>query len=324
MSDDHKVIEGVELKGKQNVDEETLLENIRYAIRQHHPQVRRQAPQMDRICLVGGGPSLTATEPELVQLLHEGAKLVTVNGSYHWALSRNLRPQTQVIIDARPGNERFLDPPVPGCNYLISSQCAPSVWDAVANRERVWVFHTVLRDFTAAAELLDQHYFKRWESVNGGTTVASRALYALRILGYLRYDIFGVDCCWDAEGKLHHAYPQPENEKDKRYNVTIAPGDAPDRSRTFYCSGWHLKQYEDFLQIIRAVGQQFLLNFHGDGMLAYTLATNADLSDAVITEECEDGSSGLEGLQQSKEEDRQRDDQPVGDDLADCPVPVGR
>lgn len=320
---DLKVIEGIELKGRVNTADEDILHNISYAIRQGHTQLRSQGPQMDRVCIVGGGPSLRTTEHELVALLREGAKLVTLNGAYQWALERNLKPQTQVMIDARPGNERFLDPPIPGCNYLIASQCHPRVWDMVADREKVWIFHTVHRTESAAADLLNRYYLKRWESVNGGSTVASRALYALRMLGYLRFDMFGIDCCWDEQGIEHHAYPQPENAQDRRYNVTIAPGDAPDRARTFYCSAWHLKQYEDFLQMIKAVGQQFLLQFHGDGMLAYTIATNADLSDVVITEECDDGSSSVEDLQQGQEEAGQRNDQPVGHDVADCPVPVG-
>lgn len=318
-----KVIEGITLNGQLNESDDAIFANVASAIRRGHPQLRRQPFQWDEVCIVGGGPSINRTEGELVDLLRRGAKLVTVNGAYNWALDRNLKPQTQVIIDARPGNARFVEPAVPGCNYLLASQCHPSVWDAVDGRDKVWIFHTTLNAMSPIAALLNQFYLKSWEPVNGGTTVASRALYALRLLGYLRFHLFGIDCCWDEEGKVHHAYPQPENAQDRRYNVTIAPGDAPDRARTFYCSAWHLKQYEDFLQIIKAVGHQFLLQFHGDGMLAHTLAVNADLSDTII-EECEDGSSSVEDLQQGEAQDRERDPQSLGDHLADRPVPVGQ
>lgn len=276
-----KVIEGLTLRGMTNVSDQVFQANIASAIRRGHPQLRRQAPQGDRICLVGGGPSLTDTMPELLDLLHEGAKLVTVNGAYQWALEHNLTPSVQVMIDGRALNRRFLDPPLLRCNYLIASTCAPEVWDALEGREKVWIFHPVTRE-DPAAKILDDYYLKNWESVPGGTTVMSRAIFALRLLGYLRFDAFGLDCCW--LGDRHHAYEQPENNKDKRWEVRVHPTGHPEQTQTFCCSGWHLKAYEDWLQIIRTSGDQWLLNVHGPGLLATTIQMNADLADAEITE----------------------------------------
>jgi hypothetical protein len=279
------VIEGIELVGGVNTPETQICANIAASIRRGHPQLRRQEPQMDRVVLVGGGPSLLDTEDELVALIRSGAKLVTVNGAYQWALARNLFPKTQFVMDAREGNSRFLHPEIPGCHYVLSSQCAPSTWDAVAGRERVWIFHSVSRHETDVdkATILDRYYLKAWETVGGGSTVVTRAIFALRMLGYLRFDLFGVDCSWKED--QHHAYPQPENEKDSNYMVRVAPSDALDHDRIFRCSGWHLKQYEDMLEIIRHAGHHFLLNVHGDGLLAHTLRVKAELSDIIVTKE---------------------------------------
>lgn len=275
-SSDLKVIEGLELKGQINTPADVIADHIRVAIRQGHPQVRPQAPTYDRVCMVGGGPSLAATEPELVALVRDGAKVVTVNGAYHWCLARNLFPKAQLVMDARPGNARFLEPYLPSCHYLVASQCHPEVWPVVAGREKVWLFHAVTADETHA-QILTDYYQGQWQSVNGGSTSAHRALVALRILGHLRFDLFGVDCCW--MGEAHHAYPQPENDGDRYYRVTVAPSEAPDQAREFVCSGWHLKAYEDWLKVIRVSGSQFVMHVHGDGLLAYTLATNAALVD---------------------------------------------
>lgn len=275
-----KVIEGVALRGQTNIPAEAFLENIRYAIQQPHQQLRRQPLQPDRVCLVGGGPSLNDTLPELVELLRDGARLVTVNGAYHWALEHHLTPSTQVMIDGRELNRRFLDPVMPRCNYLIASTCAPAVWDALADRPRVWIFHPVSREDPAAA-VLDRYYLKRWESVPGGTTVTSRAIYALRLLGYVRFDLFGIDCAW--QGDAHHAYPQAENDTDQAWRVQVAPTGHPEMRRDFKCAGWHLKAYEDWLQMIRCNGDQWLIQVHGDGLLAHTVRVNAELADAEIT-----------------------------------------
>jgi hypothetical protein len=132
--------------------------------------------------------------------------------------------------------------------------------------------------------LLDAFYGGRhWHGVVGGTTVASRAVILLRLLGFLRVDLFGVDSC--VLGAAHHAYPQAENDGDDVRAFAVSPVDAPDVRRVFRCTPWHIKQFEDFLQVIRVNGAHFLLNVHGDGLLAYALRASADLELRPLTAE---------------------------------------
>jgi hypothetical protein len=267
------VLEGVALQGQVNVSDETLLANVALAIRRPYPQIRPQSPNGDRVVLVGGGPSLNDTEAELVDLVRAGAKLVTVNGAYQWCLERNLEPKTQIVMDARPTNARFLSPALPHCRYMLASQCAPETWEAVAGRPHVWMFHAAAGGDGALKDLLDRHYLGQWFGVGGGVTVVSRAIMMLRALGYLRFDLFGVDSCF--MGDQHHAYAQAENEVDKAYRFTVTPEGAPDLARDFWCAPWHVKQFEDMLQMIRINGEHFQLHVHGDGLLAYALRTSA-------------------------------------------------
>jgi hypothetical protein len=261
-------------RGRVNVDDDTLRKQIAAAIRRGHPQMRPQGMNPERVVIVGGGPSLESTEAELVDLVRSGAKLVTLNGAYQWCLERNLSPRTQIVVDARAGNDRFLYPAIPDCNYVLASQCHPTTWDAVEGRPRVFIFHAVSED-SPLRDVLDAYYVKNWVPVSGGTTVASRAIALLRTAGYLRFDLFGVDSCW-LDGK-HHAYDQPENERDQRLTVKVEPTDGGE-ARTFQCAPWHLKQFEDFLQFIRFAGQHFLLNVHGDGLLAHALRVSGSVS----------------------------------------------
>jgi len=276
VSDDRlKVLDGVDFTGGGiNVTDEVLLANVRRAIRRPYPQVKPHPPNYDRVVLVGGGPSLASTEQELVELVRSGAKLVTMNGAYRWCLERNLQPRTQIIMDARPSNARFLEPDVPDCRYVLASQCAPETWDAVSGRSHVWMFHAATGVNDELKQLLDAHYLGNWYGIGGGVTVATRAIYLLRVMGYLRFDLFGIDCCW-MDG-AHHAYAQPENEHDRRGIMTIESTDGCAPARDFQISGWHLKQFEDFLHAIRINGDGFLLNVHGDGLLAYALRSQAD------------------------------------------------
>jgi len=263
--------------GRMNTDEPTLLANVEAAIRRGHPQMQRWPARHDRVCLVGSGPSLAGTVDELRRLSWEGARVVTVNGAYHWCLEHGIKPSAQIVMDARASNARFVAPEVPGCQYLLASQCHPSTWDGVHGRPHVWVWHAIVNGKDdAVSQALDRYYRGHWFGVGGGTTVATRALMLLRAAGYVRFDLFGVDCCWI--GAEHHAIAQPENAGDAGTRMTVAVGDAsrPETMRPFVMSPWHVKQLEDFAQTIRVNGALFSLAVHGEGALAYVLRTLGD------------------------------------------------
>lgn len=270
---DLKVLTGVEMAGALNTDADRLLANIRANIRRGHPQARIEPLKMDRVCLVGSGPSLEETREELRDLYFQGAKVVALNGALAWLVAQNIRPSAVVVVDARPSNARFLAPDVPGLLHYIASQCDPAVFDMVEGRERVAIWHSLTDENAMAAEL-DQFYGAgHWLGVMGGTTVASRALSLLRSSGYLRFDLFGVDCCWLND--RHHAFDQAENADDRRVKLSIQAerSDAP--PAVFECAPWHVQQLEDFLQMIRVNGSHFLINVHGRGLLAAALRAGA-------------------------------------------------
>jgi len=272
---DNPVVSHYMENGKMNTQEDQVLTNMAAAIRRGHPQMRPGPPRYERICLVGSGPSLAETEEELRELLWNGAILVTLNGSYHWCRERNLRPNTQIVMDARPFNARFLTPHVPKCNYVVASQCAPELWDAVADYPDVWIFHCVVPSEKPQTDLLNAYYNKQWMGVGGGTTVATRAINLLRLSGYTKFDLFGVDCCWKEDGSAHHAISQPENDGQTKSRISVNFRDIPDSGKSFLCSPWHIKQFEDFMTVMRpdVNGRHFKLAVHGSGMLAYAVRT---------------------------------------------------
>jgi hypothetical protein len=266
---DLHVLDGIELHGAVNVDNDGLIANVEHAIRLGFPQAQPHDLNGERVLLVGGGPSLDDTLDELVELYMAGAKIVTLNGAYAWCLRHHLRPSAQIVVDARPDQGHFLEPAVPNCQYLVASQCAPSTWAAVCDgRERVTIWHAADAEGTLCPTL-DAYYFGHWHAITGGTTVAMRALCLLRTLGFYRFDLFGIDSCWT--GARHHAYTQIQNERDARVPFKVWPTGSPDRAREFLVSPWHVKQLEDFLQLVKLAGDQFLMRVHGNGLLAFAL-----------------------------------------------------
>src|SRR5208337_2006792 len=152
-------MEELTLDGKLNTDEELIRAQVAENIRRGLPQVRPYRPNEHTAILVAGGPSLDATEHELVEAYWRGGKIVTVNGAYDWCISRNIRPSMQVVLDAREFCTRFVKTPVENCQYLLASQVHPQAFEICRGRQ-VTIWHCVSTG-DDEFEMLKKFYFGR-------------------------------------------------------------------------------------------------------------------------------------------------------------------
>jgi hypothetical protein len=88
------------------------------------------------------------------------------------------------------------------------------------------------------------------------------------MLGYQRFHLFGCDSCVSAEA--HHAYPQPENDGAPIFPTLVG-------GRKFGCTAWQIAQAQEFMNLIRVMGDMFELEVHGDGLLKWILDHGAEL-----------------------------------------------
>ena len=257
------------VKGDLNVKPEQRQANIRSAIRRGLPQVRgHHGVNPARLCLVGGGPSLTDTSDELRAQAEAGDKLVGMNGTYAWLLEHDLRPSSYVQVDARPCNRRFLETHglVRDCTYFLASHLDSVFFDLVAGWPNVYLFHAVSGDDPVEFDILNEHYFGRWQPIDGGSTVMLRSIRLFSLLGFREFDLYGCDSCY-LDG-AHHAYAQPENDADEPQTVTVA-------GVAFQAAPWQISQAMEFMDFVKARGDEFALRIHGHGLLAHLLRAGA-------------------------------------------------
>jgi SAM-dependent methyltransferase len=246
-------------KGELNVEEQTILANVR----------------------ANSGDQTDPDTGEIKELRAQGCKLVTLNGAYNWALRHGLVVSSTVVCDARPFNARFTHPVAAEPQYLICSQCDPSVLAGLP-RERTWLWNTSWGEIQPILEELVGP--GKWFGVYGGCTVLLRAIPLLRMLGYCKFHLFGCDSCVQMEevtfkpyqnfktsgGTVHHAYEQPENDQAPIF-ATLVGG------RRFYCTAWQIAQGTEFIELIRQMGNEFDLAIYGDGLLRWILEHGAKL-----------------------------------------------
>lgn len=252
--------------GIPNVQPEQIRANVSHNCSHGWAQVQPHATNDLEVMLIGGGPSLAGFEADIKQKRADGVKLITLNGTYNWALEHGLTPSAQIIVDARSFNARFTKPVVDDCKYLIASQCDPGVLEGLP-KDRTYLWHTTAE---MVKDILDTHY-ETWWPVPGGSTVLLRAIPLLRMLGYRRFHLYGCDSC--LSGTFHHVYEQPENDSELMVPVTVNPG-----GRIFWCHPWMVAQAQEMMGLIKYLGEEIELEIYGEGLLAHILNTGAEIA----------------------------------------------
>lgn len=207
------------------------------------------------VAILAGGPSLTLFDrPDL--------PIITVNGAYNWALERGYKPKAQIIVDPREWNKRFTQPVIPGCKYLIASQCHPEVAKSVP-KDQVWLWHSG----DIAAPVMRELERKEWMAIFGGSTVMLRGLPLLSMLGLRKFHIYGFDSC--LYGAQHHAYAQPENDLEKVVELDVG-------GKKFHCHTWMAAQAQEFIDLVKhMLPDDVEMHVYGDGLIAHILRTGA-------------------------------------------------
>ena len=252
--------------GMLNVGEETIKKYVTENITKGFMQVSPHETNDIELMVLGGGPTLNSFVEEIKEKREQGVKLITLNGSYNWAIEHGLTPSATVICDAREFDNRFVKPVVDGCKYLMCSQVHPSVLEGLP-KDRTYLWHTSAE---VLFEILKANYQVCYP-IPGGSTVLLRAIPLLRMLGFTKFHLYGCDSCM--LGDSHHAYEQKEND-----GVTILPLSVTG-GRVFQCTAAQASQAQEFITMIQLLGDEIQLEVYGDGLLAHILKVGASLDD---------------------------------------------
>ena len=271
-----------DVKGAINTSKDLILEHVKTNVRRQLPQLKVYQPSSEEIILALGGPSLRENIEDLKAQVKAGLKVVSVNGTHDYLISHGIKPSVHIMIDARPTNSRFVQNAIDGCRYFISSQCHPSVFDTLRDKQ-VYIFHADSHE--EVTEFLKSYYFERFHIVEGGSTVGSRSLMLLRMLGFSRMHVYGFDSC--LIGDKHHAYEQKENDGDQTIKIVTKPNE-----REFVCAAWMAKQAQEFQDIVQHRGDLFELNVIGDGLIAHIIKTGSRLENQDGSERQNPGDQG--------------------------------
>jgi len=254
--------------GVLNTPEDKLAENIRTNMAAGWQELTPHGTNDLEIILLAGGPSLNDFEDDIRRRREEGAKLVTVNGTYKWALDRGLKVSAQIVVDGREFNARFTKPVMPDTKYLIASQVDPKVLEGLP-QDRTYLWHANMEVTRKTLKELDRPAYM----ILSGSTVILRGLLLLRMLGFRKFHIYGWDSCLMRDA--HHAYEQKENDGAPVVETEVF-------GRVFRCHPWMISQAEEFKALVQTFGDLFDLEVYGDGMIAHILKESAKIAENEV------------------------------------------
>ena len=149
-----------------NTDDAELFGNVSLNSRSCNRWVAQQPAHDGHAIIVGGGPSLVEFLPMVQKRRALGQTIFALNGTAKFFNRHNIIPEYQVILDARPENIDLIGKAE---EYLISSQCHPTLFEALGN---VTTWHP-------AMEGIETHlpeYKSEYALIGGGTTVGMSAM----------------------------------------------------------------------------------------------------------------------------------------------------
>jgi hypothetical protein len=254
--------------GTLNESVENIRANVKANCAMGFDQVRPYEVNDMEVMILGGGWSLNGQLEEIKKKREEGVKLVTLNGTYNWAIEHGLNPSCQIMVDSRPFNARFTKPVHDTCRYLIASQCHPSVLEGLP-QDRTLLWHTMMSDIV---DIVKETYPQHWP-VPSCTTVMVTSIPLLRMLGFKKFHLYGCDSCIAPDKVTHHSYSQPENDDAPIVPVMVTGG------RVFWCQPWMVAQAQQFQEMLKLMKDEVEIAVYGDGLIAHMMEVAAQMAD---------------------------------------------
>lgn len=234
---------------------EEALDNIRLSLAYygHLPRLEPVEAHHRKAAIVGGGPSLKG---QLDKLRDFDGEIFCANEAHDYLIENGIEPDGFVYLEVHPwGNDRLCHREAAHCTYYIPSQCHLTAFDRVKGRNVV-MWHTradigeidVISEFEANPML-----------VNGASAPGLRAIHIAMVLGYRRFELFGIDAS-HAENQTH-SYETPGRGQQRVLEVVAA-------GRTFKTHPYLAKQADEFQRLCRNF-PSIEIKTHGDGLIQH-------------------------------------------------------
>lgn len=240
-----------------NTPDKKLKNNIQSALARDLPTLSMRPVKDKKLAICASGPSLYRTWCGI----SEDTDVMALNGAYKFLLANGRTPNYFAMLDARACNTNFLETPYKETEFLLALQCAPEVFDALAefNTTTYALYTPLCRRLTRKIPGL--------MNIGAAGTIGLSALSLAAVLGYRTVELHGYDSSFENEERRVVAQPQNDGEitmdiyvEDRRYRTTPAMAQ-------------QVKDFRGYLAAVTEAVPDFTVDLMSGGLLRDYLAT---------------------------------------------------
>jgi hypothetical protein len=236
------------------------IKRLKFYVRQNVRHLPELMPYDGIAAIVGSAPTIGDNLDRLKEIKQSGL-VFSVNGAHNWLIKNDVVPNIHVLFenDIESPNESLGGPSHPDVYYYICTQCSPSVFRKLANRNKViWHYFDEEPEYQQAVA----KYFPDEFMVGGGYTTFFRSITVARVLGYRKFELFGCDSSFE-EDRTHYEGYHTSLEEPK---MVVAAGNEM-TYRLFKTTPSLSFQAYEFMRFCEANQDSLSVQVHGDGLM---------------------------------------------------------
>ena len=242
--------------------------NIRSAMLRGLPSVPIIPAHGNTMVLVGYGPSLA---DHIEEIRAAKGDIFTTSGSHRILIEHGIVPMAHLESDPRDHKAEGFGTADKRVVYFLASAASRKTFDAVHGCE-TWLFHV-----TSSAP--ESNLIKEMDpaafTVDGGTNSGMMLIGLGTVLGYRKFEIYGMDCSFRCDDEILNwpkDQPMPADTRQRvNFHAGFHPNDDQDLyrvwvgDRPFLSSPQLFQSAQDFMSLSASSRCRFTL--HGDGFL---------------------------------------------------------
>ena len=239
--------------------------------------------------IVGGGPSLTQSFPELRKLHDAGGVVFAPNKSHDWLidgerdtggrqhrwLRKPLIPTYGVLVDPSPHISDYMRPHK-DVSYLLGTildyHCFINFLRA-DSRAYLWV-PTFMEDASDILQASERWPDRPMQFVSGGSTVGLRTIGLAVSMGIENIHLHGFDSSYAPGTNTLYAYHKPSITKEQSNPTIVSEGGDQLRFKVNHHMAKQAIEFDDLCKrldtmIINGIPRSVSLTVHGDGAIPW-------------------------------------------------------
>ena len=208
------------------------------------PRVETVAAHTGVLTIVGASPGVAAFVKEIKQ----ARCVVAINAAHDWLRSKDITPEMVISLDCSEKMLAYFRNVSARTLFYLASACSPKLFDHLEGHDMVmWHPYLGIGEEKIADGLL----------IGGGCTAGLRAINVGIVMGYRRFDLYGVDSSYTEQSHVDG------HRRGTPIQVTCA-------GRTFTTSHDMAAQADSFVDVMRGLaGLPIEINVHGDGLIPH-------------------------------------------------------